>query len=71
MLKIIKNCVDCGKLIDFENFCKLNPSLDNKTALDLWENPLISIYCPGCFFHRPEKPFKVKRRDFTYIKSQL
>ncbi len=71
MLKIIKNCVDCGKLIDFEKFCKLNLSLDKKTALDLWENPLISIYCPDCFFHRPERPFKVKRRNFGYIKSQL
>ncbi len=57
-----KNCCDCGKLLSFHEFCRINPSLSDKRALDLWENPLITPYCPLCFFNRKEKPFKRKRR---------
>ena len=61
-----KNCCDCGKLLSFHEFCRINPSLSNKRALDLWENPLITPYCPLCFFNRKEKPFKRKRREYSY-----
>lgn len=61
-----KNCCDCGKLLSFHEFCCINPSLSNKRALDLWENPLITPYCPLCFFNRKEKPFKRKRREYSY-----
>ena len=61
-----KNCCDCGKLLSFHEFCSDNPSLSNKRALDLWENPLITPYCPTCFFNRKEKPFKRNRREYSY-----
>ena len=61
-----KNCCDCGKLLSFHEFCRINPSLNNKRAQDLWENPLITPYCPLCFFNRKEKPFKRKRREYSY-----
>ena len=61
-----KNCCDCGKLLSFHEFCRINPSLSDKRALDLWENPLISPYCPLCFFNRKEKPFKRKHREYSY-----
>lgn len=61
-----KNCGDCGKLLSFREFRSINPSLNNETASDLWKNPLITPYCPSCFFNRNEKPFKRKRREYSY-----
>lgn len=66
-----KNCNDCGKLLNFHEFCHINPSLSNQRALDLWDNPLITPYCPSCFFNRKEKPFKRKRRDYSYHIKKL
>ena len=57
-----KSCIDCGKRISFQEFCEINPSLKEKQAESLYFNPIISIYCPKCYFERPEKPFKKKRR---------
>lgn len=58
-----KKCCDCGKKIIFEEFCRDNPWLQSRKAFELWEDPLIAAYCPNCFFNRPEKPFKMKKRD--------
>ena len=63
-----KNCIDCGKLITFETFCKENPSISLGNAEELWENPLISVYCYDCFFKRPEKPFKKRTRYYKYVR---
>lgn len=63
----VKKCCDCGKKLTFQEFCRNNPSLPSKRACKFWEDPLITPYCPNCFFNRPEKPFKVKRRDFKMI----
>lgn len=63
----VKKCFDCGKILTFQEFCRNNPSLTIKKALDLWEDPVLSLYCPNCFFNRPEKPFKIKRRDFKAV----
>ena len=60
-----KNCIDCGKLITFKRFRNLNPSLSEVSASELWKNPLISVYCQDCFFNRPERPYKKRRRDLS------
>jgi len=60
-----KNCIDCGKQISFERFRDLNPSLSEDSASELWKNPLISVYCHDCFFTRPERPYKKRRRDLS------
>ena len=63
----VKKCCDCGKKLTFQEFCRNNPSLLSKRAYQLWEDPLITPYCPNCFFQRPEKPFKLKRRSFKMV----
>jgi hypothetical protein len=63
----VKECYDCGKKLTFQEFFRNNPSLSSKRAYNLWEDPLITLYCPHCFFNRPEKPFKLKRRNFKMI----
>ena len=63
----LKKCCDCGLSIPFAHFKAINPSLSLLDAKDLYENPLIDVYCPNCFFQRPEKPYKKKRRSY-YIK---
>lgn len=68
-----KNCIDCGKSISFEAFCRENPSITLHNAKELWENPLISVYCYNCFFKRPEKPYKQRRRYYynNYLKLRI
>ena len=61
-----KICCDCGISLSFREFCQINSSLSNEIALDLWKDPLITPYCPACFFNRKEKPFKRKRREYSY-----
>jgi hypothetical protein len=60
---VAKKCFDCGKVLTFQEFCRSHPSLTVNKALVLWEDPILSVYCPNCFFNRPEKSFKVKRRQ--------
>ena len=64
----LKFCVDCGKKISFQEFCEINSSLTEEQAEGLYYNPIINIYCPNCYFKRPEKPFKTKRRRLDYFK---
>jgi hypothetical protein len=59
-----QKCCDCGIELSFKDFCRINPSLGEAKAEDLWKLPIIEKYCPECFFNRPEKPFKKKRRVF-------
>jgi hypothetical protein len=59
-----KSCCDCGLSIPFTHFRAINPSLSMPEAKELYENPLIDIYCPTCYFQRPEKPYKNKRRAY-------
>ncbi|TFG30175.1 MAG: hypothetical protein EU532_01685 [Promethearchaeota archaeon] len=61
-----KKCCDCGKEITFQEFCRDNPWLQRREAYELWENPHIATYCLNCFFNRPEKPFRVKKRVKNY-----
>jgi hypothetical protein len=65
----LKCCVDCRKPINFKEFCQNNPALKSENAKALYYNPIISIYCSNCYFERPEKPFKLKRRDLSYYKK--
>lgn len=70
-LKQIRFCIDCGKTINFKEFCQNHPLLKNESAKELFNNPIISIYCPSCYFERPEKPFKIRRRTFNYYNSKI
>ncbi|UCC18417.1 MAG: hypothetical protein JSV62_09900 [Promethearchaeota archaeon] len=62
----IKRCTDCGKSITFSEFCLYNSSISKERAKDLWNDSMIVIYCPECYFNIPEKPFKQKRGYFNY-----
>lgn len=61
-----RKCADCGNTISFLEFLRDNPSISIVRAKDLWNDSLISIFCPDCYFNRPEKPFKIKRGYFKY-----
>jgi hypothetical protein len=61
-----KKCADCGKSISFLDLLRDNPSLSKCRAIDLWNDSMISIFCPDCYFNRPEKPFKTRRGYFEY-----
>ena len=63
-----KKCADCGKLISFSEFKRDNPSFKMERAKELWNDFMISIFCPECYFNRPEKPFKTKRGHFNYYR---
>jgi len=67
-----RNCVDCQKVITFEEFCRDNPLLNESAAKEIWNNKLFSIHCPDCFYNRPERPFKIRReRHRPYYHKQL
>ena len=61
-----KKCADCNRLITFKDFCSVNPSISYQRAEKFWEDSLFLIYCPECYFNRPERPFKLKRGYFNY-----
>jgi uncharacterized protein YlaI len=61
-----KQCADCGKSISFQKFLTDNPSFSKMRAKELWNDPMISIFCPECYFNISEKPFKIKRGYFNY-----
>ena len=64
-----KLCFDCRKILTFQEFRINNPSLSLQKAIKLWKDPLITPYCPNCFLNRPEKPYKTRKRDFSYYKK--
>jgi hypothetical protein len=61
-----KRCDDCKKSLTFEEFRRINPSITEQQAQEFWNDPMILIYCPDCYFKRPEKPFKAKRGYYNY-----
>jgi uncharacterized protein YlaI len=60
-----KKCYDCGLRINFNHFKAMHPALSIEDAKELFNNPLVVVYCPNCFFHRPERPYR-KRGSFYY-----
>jgi len=69
--QIIKHCCDCNKPINLTAFQRSNPLLSTEAATDLWENPLINIYCIECFLNRPEKPYRKRRKYLSYYQFKL
>ena len=59
-----KTCCDCGLSIPFAHFRAINPYLLKSDAKELYEDPLMAIYCPTIYFQRPEKPYKKKKRAY-------
>ncbi|MFX0042980.1 MAG: hypothetical protein ACFE8L_08720 [Candidatus Hodarchaeota archaeon] len=66
----VKNCADCNQSLTFEEFCQINPSISRKMAKKFWNDTMILIYCPDCYFNRPERPFK-KRRGYYYYSNRF
>lgn len=62
-----KNCAVCNQQLTFEEFCQINPSISYKKANEYWNDPMILIYCPDCYFNLPERPFKRRRGYFNYM----
>ncbi|TXT53574.1 MAG: hypothetical protein BAJALOKI2v1_910003 [Promethearchaeota archaeon] len=60
----IQQCCDCGVKLSFEDFRRIHPSLSEEKAKGLWEISFVKKYCPECFFNRPEKPFRKRRRYY-------
>ncbi|KKL75174.1 hypothetical protein LCGC14_2057530 [marine sediment metagenome] len=59
-----RKCGDCEKKIQFQEFLRENPSIDNERGRELFEDPIITVYCTECFLKRPERPFKTNRRYY-------
>ncbi len=59
-----RKCGDCQKEIQFQEFLRENPTIDNERGQDLFESPIITVYCTECFLKRPEKPYKPNRRYY-------
>lgn len=60
-IQSFRYCIDCNKKMTFNEFCRDNPSLNKKKAIEYWNNTLYSIHCPNCFFNHSAKPFKIKK----------
>lgn len=59
-----RKCGDCKKEIQFRDFLRDNPTIDDERGRDLFESPIITIYCTECFLKRPEKPYRTNRRYY-------
>ncbi len=66
MIREDKSCMVCGRLISFSEFVRDNPSISELRARNLWNDSMIAIFCPDCYFNLPERPFRAKRRGFSY-----
>jgi len=65
-----RNCADCQKIITFEEFCRDHPLMSKPTAKMFWNNKIFSIYCPNCFYNRPECPYKnLRGRHRSYYEK--
>jgi hypothetical protein len=62
----IKYCCDCDLPIPLNNFIAMHPYLSKSDAKELYENPLIGVYCPDCYFRRPERPYQKRRKPRYY-----
>lgn len=61
-----KTCMECRKLISFSEFVRDNPSISELRAKEIWNDSMVAIFCPNCYFNLPEKPFRAKRRPLNY-----
>lgn len=61
-----KKCAGCNRVITFDDFRRINPSISLKRALFFWNDSMFLIYCSECYFKVPEKPFKLKKGYFIY-----
>jgi hypothetical protein len=66
MISEDKTCMMCKKTISFSEFLRDNPSFSALRAKDLWNDSMIAVFCPECYFNLPERPFRAKRRCFNY-----
>ncbi|MBY9020181.1 MAG: hypothetical protein KGD67_03915 [Candidatus Lokiarchaeota archaeon] len=64
-----RNCINCKKTISFDKFLLDHPQYSTERALFIWNDELLSIFCPECFLNAPEKPYKQNR--YTYFQSYL
>lgn len=64
-----RSCSDCKKTISFDEFKANHPQYSKKRALLVWNDDLLSIFCPQCFLNAPEKPYKKNR--YSYFESYL
>ena len=60
-----RNCPDCKNIISFEEFLMNHPQYSLERALLIWNDKLLTIFCPQCFFNAPEKPYKKKRYRYS------
>ena len=57
----VRKCPDCEKIISFDEFLENHPHYSIKKALFIWNDTLLTIFCPKCFFNAPEKPYRKSR----------
>ena len=69
MNKEDKVCFVCKKSISFSEFIRDNPSISKLRGKELWDDPMVAIFCPNCYFNLPERPFRAKRRSFNYLEK--
>ncbi|MFX0008626.1 MAG: hypothetical protein ACFFA7_12315 [Promethearchaeota archaeon] len=66
MIREDKACMVCKKSISFSEFMRDNSSISELRAKELWNDSMVIIFCPECYFNLPERPFRAKRRNFNY-----
>ena len=64
-----RNCGDCKKSISFDEFLMNHPQHTKERVLLIWNDKILSILCPQCFFNAPERPYKKNR--YSYFDSYL
>ncbi len=64
-----RNCIDCEESISFDEFKKNHPQYSTKRAILVWNDKLLSIFCPACFLNAPERPYK--KNKYSYFQSYL
>lgn len=62
-----RKCADCNHSLTFNEFCRINPSISLKRAVEFWNDSMYLLFCPECYFNRPERPFRIKRRYYKYV----
>ena len=65
----IRQCLDCKQTITFEQFLRNHPHMAITRAISIWDDAVLSILCPKCYFNAPERPFKKNRQ--LYMQSYL
>ncbi|MFW9820546.1 MAG: hypothetical protein ACFFE5_13125, partial [Candidatus Thorarchaeota archaeon] len=55
----------CKKSISFSEFISDNPSISELRAIKLWNNSIVGIFCPDCYFNLK------KEKECKFIKSYI